>query len=332
MKYREVIEAQAKVLIDLMKEGKPFLPVLKPGHPSTINGMPYNPITGRAYRGGNRVLLYLEGLAKGYSDNRWMTYRAAASIGAQVRKGEKSVALRALIYPEHKQDKGAEADPERGRAKTIPFWVFNAEQIDGLPSPPQRPETTPAQRMEKCEALLSASGARIVYGSNQPYYSPGTDTIHLPDFERFVSTDAAYAVAMHELGHWTGHSSRLDRDLSGRFGSESYAKEEVIVETASHIIGVELGIGHDPSQHAAYIKHWLTIARQDPSFLYTAAGAAEKICDFVGLERFVHEPMVKEQKQEVRTLNLDLPAMEDVAVGVSKAATRTPVRGSELPL
>lgn len=325
MKYGDMVSSQTKVLIDLMAEGKPFLPILKPGDPSTINGLPYNPTTGRAYRGGNRVVLYLAGMLNGYADNRWMTYKQATALGAQVRQGAKSIPLRRLIYPDRvEEEEGMQLTSkmpgEQGRARTVPFNVFNAEQIDGLPPPPLRPETTPAQRMEQCEALLRASGAKIIYGSNQPYYSPTSDSIHLPHMERYVSTDAAYATAMHELAHWTGHESRLNRDLTGRFGSESYAREEVIAETASHLIGVELQIGHDPSQHAAYIKHWISIAKEDPNFLYSAASAAEKICDFLGVERFRYEPLVKQEDEignETAMPNLSevvrsLPALEDI--------------------
>jgi len=324
MKYADMITAQVKVLTDLMEQNKPFLPILKPGAPSTVNNLPYNPTTGRAYRGGNQVMLYLAGIMNGHADNRWMTYKQALAVGAQVRKGAKSIPLRAMIYPEKSEaPEGMQLTskmPDQGRARTIPFNVFNSEHIDGLPPPPLRPETTPAQRMEQCEALLKASGAVIIYGSNQPYYAPGLDQIHIPHAERFVSTDARYATIMHELSHWSGHESRLARDMSGRFGSESYAREEVIAETASHIMGVELGIGHDPSQHAAYIKHWLRIAQEDPNFLYTAGKDAEKIVDFVGLERFTYEPMVKpELGQEHETTKVDLagiiatlPSLEDV--------------------
>jgi Antirestriction protein len=86
----------------------------------------------------------------------------------------------------------------------------------------------------------------------------------------------------------------------------------MVAETASHIMGVELGIGHDPSQHAAYIHHWMKIAGEDPSFLYTAASAAEKLCDFVGLERFAYEPLL--QEQEVAKSNIVLPALEEAVM------------------
>ena len=330
MKYADLALAQAKVLIDLMEQGKPFLPFLKPGDPSTVNNMPYNPTTGKAYRGGNRVILWIMSMTQGLEDTRWLTYKQAQTLGAQVRKGAKSVPLRYVKFPNAEEAEQANtAQPWLNKPRTFFFNVFNAEDIDGLPPPPVREEPTPVERIERCEALLKASGAKIIYGSNQPYYSPRNDSIHLPHPERFVSPDAAAAVALHELAHWTGHETRLARDLTGKYGSESYAREEMVAETASHIMGVELGVGHDPSQHAAYIKHWMKIAKEDPNFLYTAATAAEKVCDFVGLERFSFEPMV-EPEPEVNVSNVVVPALEEVSMNKPEIATRDKVPVAEM--
>lgn len=327
MKYAEIAKAQAEHLIELMGQGKPFLPFLKPGDPATINAMPYNPTTGKAYRGGNRVLLWIAQMTRGLGDTRWLTYKQAQAIGAQVRKGAKSVPLRYIVFPNGQEGEDFD-DPKQilGKPRTFFFFnVFNAEDIEGMPPPPQRPETSPQQRHDRCEALLATSGAAISHGSNQPYYIPAQDRICLPYPERFVSPDAYYAVALHELAHWTGHPSRLGRDLSGKFGSEAYAREEMVAETASHIMGVELGIGHDPSQHAAYIKHWMKIAGEDPNFLYAAAASAEKICDFVGLERFTYEPLLS-QEQEVSVHDRKLPSLEIGGSEKSLRAKQSPKR------
>jgi len=324
MKYADLAQAQANVLIDLMKEGKPFLPFLKPGDPSTVNGLPYNAKTGKAYRGGNRVMLWIAGMVNHFEDNRWLTYKQAQEVGAQVRKGAKSIPLRYVKFPGGQEfDEGAVLPPWADKPKTFFFNVFNAEQIEGLPPPPKRPETTPHQRIERCEQLVKDSGAVVVHGANGPHYAPKSDKIGMPYPERFVSSEAYYAALMHELAHWTGHESRLNRDLSGAFGSESYAREEVFAELASHIMGVELGIGHDPTQHAAYINHWMKIAKEDPSFVYTAAATAEKICDFVGLERYSYEPLpLVEQANEVEGEvsvapgAVNVPSLEAVSVAV----------------
>lgn len=320
MKYADLAQAQANVLIDLMKEGKPFLPFLKPGDPSTVNGLPYNPTTGKAYRGGNRVMLWIAGMVNHFEDNRWMTYKQAMAVGAQVRKGEKSIPLRYVMFPNGQEaESAAIVQPWMDKPRTFFFNVFNAEQVEGLPPPPKRPETTPHLRIERCEQLVKDSGAVVVHGANVPHYAPRADKIGMPYPERFVSSEAYYAALTHELAHWTGHETRLNRDLSGAFGSESYAREEVFAELASHILGVELEIGHDPTQHAAYIHHWIKIAKEDPSFVYTAAASAEKICDFLGLERYSYEPLPQiEQAQEVgegvSDRDATVPALEDVVV------------------
>lgn len=321
MKYADLAQAQANVLIDLMKEGKPFLPFLKPGDPSTVNGLPYNPTTGKAYRGGNRVMLWIAGMVNHFEDNRWLTYKQAQAVGAQVRKGAKSIPLRYVMFPNGQEAEGATiVQPWMDKPRTFFFNVFNAEHIEGLPPPPQRPVTTPHQRIERCEQLVKDSGAVVVHGASGPHYAPRADKIGMPYPERFVSSEAYYAALTHELAHWTGHESRLNRDLSGAFGSESYAREEVFAELASHVLGVELQIGHDPTQHAAYIHHWIKIAKEDPSFVYTAAASAEKICDFLGLERYSYEPLPQvEQAQEVGESEviaegMKIPALEDVQV------------------
>lgn len=322
MKFAEMAQQQAKLLIELMGQGKPFLPFLKPGDPHTVNHLPYNPTTGRAYRGGNRVMLWIVSMVHGYEDTRWLTYKQAQALGAQVRKGEKSIQLRKTVYPDHQEAANAVvAQPWMEKPRSFPFNVFNATQVDGLPPPPVRPQTSPIERVERCEALLTASGAVIEYGAAQPHYAPRADKIGLPFPERFVSSEAFYAVALHELAHWTGAEKRLNRDLSGAFGSESYAREEMIAETASHIMGVELGIGHDPSQHAAYIHHWMKIAKADPNYLYTAASSAEKVCDFVGLERFCFEPLLEEEP-DIDGKSLVFPALEDASPIVERPVSQ----------
>lgn len=139
----------------------------------------------------------------------------------------------------------------------------------------------------RAETILEASGANISHDqADRAFYRKSTDSIHLPQQAAFPSADRYYATALHELGHWTGHPSRLDRDLAHPFGSECYAKEELRTEIASMIMGDELGIGHDPSQHVAYVKSWIKALEDEPFEISRAAADAEKIQDYVlGLER-----------------------------------------------
>ncbi len=166
--------------------------------------------------------------------------------------------------------------------------VFNAEQIEGLPPMQPRPENQQTWgAIERAEKILVASGADIRHAEqNRAFYRPASDSIHLPDKGQFPSAANYYAIALHELGHWTGHASRLDRDQSHPFGSEEYAKEELRAEIASMILGDELGIGHDPEQHAAYVGLWIKALQEEPLEIFRAAADAEKIQAYVlGLEQ-----------------------------------------------
>ena len=164
---------------------------------------------------------------------------------------------------------------------------FNAEQIDGLPELVQRPVLPEFERHARAEAMLAASPVEIrhVHGDDA-YYLPSTDKITLPERSQFVSADAYYATALHEIGHSTGHESRLDRDLGHPFGSEGYAREELRAEIASLMLGEELGIGHNPENHASYVKSWIRVLQDDPREIFRAAADAEKIRVFMlDLER-----------------------------------------------
>jgi hypothetical protein len=137
-------------------------------------------------------------------------------------------------------------------------------------------------RHEQAEALLLASGAEIRHDqADRAFYRPATDRIHLPERGGFKTADAYYATAMHKLGHWTGHPTRLDRDLAHPFGSEGYAKEELRAEIASLMLGDELGMGHDPGQHAAYVKTWIKNQQEDPKEILRAAKDADRITAFI---------------------------------------------------
>jgi putative DNA primase/helicase len=126
--------------------------------------------------------------------------------------------------------------------------------------------------------LSRASKADIAHDSrSDPYYDLLTDSIHIPGRERFPSAADYYATLLHELGHWTGHQSRLNRDMKNLYGPVGYAREELRAEIASLIISSELGIGYDPSQHAAYVASWITVLEEDPLEIFRAAADAEKI-------------------------------------------------------
>lgn len=280
------IEQVSDRLIDMLQEGT--APWMLPWG-AAAGFMPMNPTTGNRYKGINALAL----MAEQRTDPRWMTYKQAQGIGAQVRKNEKSTTIQ--FWKTHneyikKDDNGKPVLDNDGKPIKIkvlierPYvfyaYVFNAEQIDGLP--PFAKKEISWSPIERVEGILAASGANLKHSeSNTAYYSPAKDTIFMPNKEQFSSADKYYATALHELGHWTGHVSRLNRDILHPFGSEGYAREELRSETFSMILGEETGIGHDPGQHAAYVGSWIKVLKNDPSEIFRAAADAEKMQSYV---------------------------------------------------
>lgn len=307
-------EIVAENLIAQLKEGTaPWQKPWNPGAPGAA--LPMNPTTGKRYKGINAIHL----MAQGYSDQRWMTYKQATAADAQVRKGEKGTLVQYWKFTEErikrnddgsvvldKDDNPVKETVQLERPKVFNAVVFNAEQIDGLPPMAVRQDKS-WNSIERAESILEASGAKISHDQvDRAFYRMSTDSIHLPQQAAFPSADRYYATALHELGHWTGHASRLDRDLAHPFGSEGYAKEELRAEIASMIMGDELGIGHDPSQHVAYVKSWIKALQDDPLEIFRAAADAEKIQGFVlGLEqqRTQEQPVTLETEQRVKEHN-----------------------------
>ena len=286
-------EIVAEKLIKRLEEG--VAPWQRPWNPGESGAfLPYNPLTDNRYKGINSLYL----LAQERDDQRWMTYKQASEAGAQVRKGEKGTGIQYWKFVDEHIKKDAAGKPlvdsdgkpvkelvKLERPRVFFATVFNAEQIDGLP-PIQRKQQT-WHPIERAEGILATCGVAIHYnGGGRAFYRPLTDSIHLPDKGQFPNAENFYATALHELGHSTGHPDRLNRDLSHPFGSEGYAKEELRAEIASMILGDELGIGHDPSQHAAYVGSWIKALKDDPLEIFRAAADAEKIQHYVlGIEQ-----------------------------------------------
>jgi N12 class adenine-specific DNA methylase/antirestriction protein ArdC/phage/plasmid primase-like uncharacterized protein len=303
--YHEIL---AEKLIEQIKQGTaPWQRPWQPGDPNAFT--PMNPTTGKRYRGINAIQLMCEDKI----DQRWMTYKQAEAVGGQVRKGEKGTPIQYWKFSEEQtltDEFGKPRFNEQGEKLTLSvklerprvFYatVFNAEQIEGLPPLELRKEQE-WSAVERAEHILQASGAKILHGElNRAFYRPSTDSIHLPDRSQFQSADNYYATVLHELGHWSGHSSRLDRDLVHPFGSESYSKEELRAELASMLLGDELGIGHDPGQHVAYVASWVSVLQNDPLEIFRAAADAEKIMDYVlGLEqKYIKDQSIQQDAEQ----------------------------------
>lgn len=270
-------------------------------------GMPRNGKTGAPYHGANVLLLWDAAIEQGYTSNVWLTYRQAASLGAQVRKGERAVlcahferkagkaspgdrggAGDATGTSDGEEKVGGESDgDERSFLLCKPFWVFNVAQIDGLPAGLVDEAFTPldwADRspIEGAMRFIGGCHADIRHGYERAAYAPHADRILMPDVDRFTSPEAYCATALHELVHWTGHPDRLGRAFGQRFGDDAYAFEELVAELGSAFVLGHIGLVDATIEgHAAYLEAWLQVLRRDRTAIFTAARLAGEAFEYI---------------------------------------------------
>ena len=283
-------------IVAMLEKG--VAPWQKPWNPADASiGIPFNPTSDRAYRGGNAIHLMATAMNRGYSDPRWMTYKQASDRGWQVRRGEKGTQIEFWdVRPNRDDEAGIGDDAKRDRrdsqeARLIHrvYTVFNATQIDGVPAHQPR-QRTPFEVVQCGEKILENSGVVIRHDqADRAFYNRSLDSIHLPPKDAFKDAAGYYGTALHELAHATGHPSRLNRSTlneSYRFGDVNYAKEELRAELASVFVAAERGIPHNPEQHAAYVGSWIKMLREDKNEIFRAAHDASRASDFpLSLER-----------------------------------------------
>ncbi len=226
--------------------------------------------TGKVYSGLNFLILMTMG------GGMWGTYNQWQEVGAQVRKGEKGTTI---IRPLFGKDKQTDEQRLFGWAAAS---VFNAAQVDGY-SPPVVESVKPFAVNQIADALIAASGAVITHGGDRAFYMPSQDRIQMPTRDQFHTEMDYYATLMHELVHWTGHSSRLDRGLNtSRFGDDSYAFEELVAELGSCFLAAHTGVhtGFNDN-HAQYLAGWLRIMKGDKNAIMTAASKAQAAVNFL---------------------------------------------------
>lgn len=243
---------------------------------------PRNIASRKAYQGVNIVALWAASFHLGYSSGVWGTYKQWAEAGAQVRRGEKSSYV--VFYKELEvagNDGDGEGDTEtRLFARATP--VFSAEQVDGY-SLAVADMPTVIEPIAAADAVVRASQAVIRHGGSRACYRPSTDEIQLPPMADFTGTptstaqEAYYSTLLHELTHWTSHTTRCDRQLGKRFGDDAYAMEELVAELGAAFLCAELGVTTGPrDDHAQYLASWLKVLRADKKAIFTAASQASK--------------------------------------------------------
>ena len=248
-------------------------------------GLPQNAATGRRYSGINVLLLWGAVVERGFGGQSWLTFRQALSLGGNVRKGERgtTVVYADRFVPEDEKRRAAETGED---AQAIPFLkrftVFNTDQCENLPddvataAPP-----VPQGLIEPTvEALVKATGIDFRIGGDRAFYVPAQDYVQVPPPQAYFETINWHRTALHELGHATGHVSRLGRDLSGSFGSKKYAFEELVAEINAAFCCASLGTA-PTVRHADYIGSWLEVLREDNRAIVRAASQASKAADWL---------------------------------------------------
>ncbi len=244
-----------------------------------------NASTSNRYRGANVVSLALEAIEAEHPTGWWSTDRQWSDLGAQVRKGERSTRIVKWV-PTKRNDADATpaghgADEDQRTLVPRVYSVFNAAQVDGW-APPTPVAATEIERNALADEFIANTGARITYGHNHAAFLPTKDVIELPAPAQFADTEALYSTACHELTHWTGHNSRLGRDLTGRFGDDAYAAEELVAELGAAIACAHLGVAPTPrDDHASYLANWLEILNADPKALFAVAAKAQAAVDYL---------------------------------------------------
>jgi antirestriction protein ArdC len=276
-------EVTARIVAELEQGRVPWVQPWGAGRAAL--GLPRNGLSGRTYSGINILILWGAVIEGGYPSQFWLTYRQALALDGHVRKGERGVTV---FYADRftPKDELARAEADGDEPNAIPFLkrfiVFNAAQCEGLPPSLTTPPAPLPERMvhEDAERLIAATSADFRVGGDRAYYVPSADYIQVPPQAAFFEQINYYRTCFHELGHWTGHETRLARDLSGGHGSRLYAREELVAEMTSAFICAALGIV-PTVRHADYLGSWLEVLREDSRAIFRAASQASKAADFI---------------------------------------------------
>jgi antirestriction protein ArdC len=269
-------------IIDALENG--VVPWRKPWQENSA--LPCNAVSQRPYHGVN---LFLLGLSR-YADHRWLTYRQAQELGGHVRPGEQSsiaVFWKQLELTGEAEDEGVEA-----RRKQIPllrfYHLFNVAQCEDLMLPKLEVTSKPRhERIAGAEALVQAipNPPRLREGSKVACYCPSIDVVEIPAIDAFETPDSYYATLFHELGHATGHETRLNRPgvtNTPRFGTNDYSREELIAELTSGFCCASIGLDNSLIDNAAgYIQGWLTTLKADAKAVIAASAQAQRAADYL---------------------------------------------------
>lgn len=254
-------------------------------HDGNSTSRPINIASNKPYRGVNTLALWASATRAGFAGGIWGTYQQWNAKGAQVRRGERGTTVVFWKIDNRCDQRQDDNEPDDGdgrhRVFARAYTVFNASQVDGY-TPPEMPALADSERIDRAERFCANLAIEVRHGGDRAFYTPTSDFVRMPEFHRFRDGISYYAVLLHECGHASGAKHRLDRDLSGRFGSESYAMEECVVEILSALICGDLSLSVEPrADHASYIASWLKVLRDDKRAIFTASSKAQQAADWM---------------------------------------------------
>ena len=256
---------------------------------------PYNAVKGNTYSGRNAVRLFFQGLRRGYTDPRWATAHQIKEMQGHIRKGAKGTGI--LYYGQRIviEDDGT----EKMLGVVRYYYVFNIEQTN-LPVLQREALREVTPDLPAFAELLTIHNPRMAPG--EPMYDPNTDTIRMLDKGAFTNDGEYYSAFFHEMGHWTGHESRLNRDLTHPFGTPGYAREELVAELSSFMLSLEHGLPFSPKQSHAYLQGWAERTGQE---LEDALRQGFK--DATAAKNFIDAPLRERQQEREQQVELATP-------------------------
>lgn len=305
--YNKARDELVKMYVNSLEEG--IIPWEKMWKTKT----PESGITGKKYRGINNLILSFVAEQRGYKDNRWCTFNQISKNKWKLKDAKgKGVTVEYIgmknkkdnrIYTFDEYRKIIENNPEQEKDFSIRkfnYTVFNADHIEGISN--QKEQQKEIISNNYVDNIIKNLGVKYEEKGHEAYYNPITDEVVIPPSNIFKNTYAYYATQLHELAHSTGHKTRLDRDLSGKFKSESYAKEELRAEISSSFLMQELRLEYDDKHlqnHKAYVRGWLDIIKNKPQELFQAISDANKIVSYLEEKSLIKEKEIYNDIEEV---------------------------------
>ncbi|MGR3715232.1 MAG: ArdC family protein [Thermohalobaculum sp.] len=278
-------EITSKISIELEAGRVPWVQPWDTSSAKAPLDLPRNAATGRRYSGINVLILWGAVMEGGYPAQSWLTFRQALALGGNVRKGERGTTV---VYADRfvPDDEKHRAHDAGGEARAVPFLkrftVFNTAQCDNLPESivAVAPPPPPGLIEPRVEALIRATKVDFRIGGDRAFYVPSQDYVQVPPPQAYFEPINWHRTALHELGHATGHPTRLGRNLDGSFGTRKYAFEELVAEINAAFCCASLGIV-PTVRHTDYIGSWLEVLREDNRAIVRAASQASKAADWL---------------------------------------------------